>query len=89
MIKYKDKLFNNGKEIRAVIGRDAYKQALASGEIILNYSEPTMSQDEEIPTILYYFKNKVNGHTITSIESDLKHLDNYINLDEWYQVDKI
>lgn len=87
MIKYKDKLFNNGKEIRALIGRDAYKQALASGEIILNYSEPTTSQDEGIPTILHHFKNKVNGHTIISVNSDLEDYKNLYNLDDWIKID--
>lgn len=87
MIKYKDKLFNNGKEIRILIGRDAYKQALASGEIILNYSEPTTPLDGETPTILNHFKNKLNGSTITSIYSDLQNLKHLYNLDEWSKID--
>lgn len=84
MIKYKDKLFNNAKEIRALIGRDAYKQAAENGEIILNYSE-NCKEEAQSETKLYYFYNPNNKHTITSCLPDLEHLRNVkgYTIDEW------
>lgn len=37
---------------------------------------------------LYYFKNKVNGHTITSIYDNLDSLRKYVDVDNYYLIDE-
>lgn len=37
---------------------------------------------------LYYFKNKVNGHTITSVYDNLDSLRKYVDVDNYYLIDE-
>ena len=38
-------------------------------------------------TILYHFKNKVNGNTIVSIHPNLDGLENYVNVNDYERTD--
>lgn len=45
---------------------------------------PEEKEPEEYDNIkLYYFKNIVNGHTMTSIYDNLDNVRDIINIDEW------
>ena len=40
-----------------------------------------------VPKNLFYFKNRINGHSITSINNSLDDLKELININDWYRVD--
>ena len=75
---YNGKIYQTGN-----LDRMLQKLGVTENDIVLIKETPI--ELEEI--VLHHFKNKVNGHTITSVNSDLEDCKDLYNLDDWIKID--
>lgn len=83
MILYNNTVYNNISDLKNNITKEEYSKAIKNKSINFNYRQDTPKEYDSIK--LFYFKNTVNGHTISSIYDNLDNLKELkdFNVNEW------